>query len=235
MRNPSRRNLSRRTLMALAGLLLTLGTGLFFALRYDTHLVGTEAMGPTFEGDDQVLVDTAGAHGADLRHGDVVVVRGDWPGAPDGYRYTVRVIGLGGERVQGTRDGSVTVNGTRLDEPYAHGDHSAYGAFDITVPTGRVFLLADARSIAVDSRAYLSTRSGTLPADAIEGRVAATAWPVWGLATDPSTSSRLPLPAMAGAGTAAGVVLLALAARPWFTQLRSRVRSLRPGVRERTT
>lgn len=50
------------------------------------------------------------------------------------------------------------LNGAVLKEPYVYqGDSASTRIFDVTVPPGRLWLLDDHRSIAVDARSELST------------------------------------------------------------------------------
>ncbi|WP_174887210.1 signal peptidase I [Streptomyces abyssomicinicus] len=134
------------------------------------------------DGDTDGAGDTEGAGGAGggLRRGDVVLVL-----APERYGplpVVSRVVGVGGERVAccgaegGAKDGAerVTVDGRELAEPYVK-DGIAHGGglppYEVTVPGGRVFLLGDHRENARDSRAFLDDRGGTLPVDAVRGRI----------------------------------------------------------------
>ncbi|WP_409471465.1 signal peptidase I [Streptomyces sp. HC307] len=222
----SSRSPRRRVVTAVLGVVLLLAGGIFLALGYDQHKVGTEVMAPSFDGDHTALVDTFSAGGSGVRRGDVVVIRGGWPGTPAGHLFTLRVIGLGGDKVSHASGSGVSVNGKALTEPYAHGDDNTFGAYDITVPEGRVFLLGDSRSIAVDSRTYLTADSGTLPVSHIQGRVAGTAWPLWKLADDPGVEARFPTHMIASAVTVLGAALLIGAAWP-------RIRKAAASVREK--
>ena len=118
-------------------------------------------------------LDNAGSFG--VRRGDVVMFS-----APERYGpYVVmqRVIGVGGDRVVCcTAVGSqrrVAVNGKPIAEPYvSKGDaDGGYQPYDVKVPEGRLFLLGDHRANSRDSRAFLSEDGGTIPVDAVQGRV----------------------------------------------------------------
>ena len=88
-----------------------------------------------------------------------------------------RIVAVGGQRVVCCDDaGRITVDGAPLDEPYVSGATDQVD-FDVTVPTGRVFVLADDRATARDSRALLDTEGGTLAVDDVLGRVVFVAWP----------------------------------------------------------
>lgn len=90
--------------------------------------------------------------------------------------FVKRVIGLPGDHVE-IKEGSVFVNGQRLNETYldkgtitdAHG-----GMFtDITVPDGYVYVLGDNRNNSTDSRMF-----GCIPINKIEGRAVWRFWPL---------------------------------------------------------
>jgi signal peptidase I len=135
--------------------------------------VADDAMAPTLAPGERVLVSPWG----DPVSGDVVLVASPegW-GAPDGEAI-VRVIATGGQRVACCDDGGrLTVDGSTLDEPYLAGPTNQV-EFDVEVPTGRVFLLADDRSTARDSRAMLEVAQGTLAVEDVRGRVIAVLWP----------------------------------------------------------
>jgi signal peptidase I len=94
----------------------------------------------------------------------------------------------------------------------------AFGAFSVTVPAGRIFVLGDARNVAVDSRSHLADQSGTLAVEQVVGPAVAVASPPWrarllgGVADAP-----LLLPGTALAG--AGVVMLVIAVWPGLRRL----------------
>ena len=74
-------------------------------------------------------------------------------------------------------DGAVSVNGTRLDEPYLA--EKAYGEADIEfpyqVPDQRYFVMGDNRSVSIDSR---SSIVGCIAGDQIVGKVVFRVWPL---------------------------------------------------------
>ena len=81
-----------------------------------------------------------------------------WEGLSPSNLIFSRVIGIPGDRVSCARQGSpILLNGTVLKEPYLYpGDSASWIAFDVTVPSGRLWLLDDHRSVGRDSRLELS-------------------------------------------------------------------------------
>ncbi len=115
----------------------------------------------------------------DIRRGDVVVFK--YPEEPD-RDFIKRVIGLPGETIE-VRDRRVRINGTAIEEPYAHylfpstsGGESV--GFDVrqrygpvTVPEGHYFMMGDNRDNSQDSRYW-----GFLPQHYVKGRALMIYW-----------------------------------------------------------
>lgn len=141
--------------------------------------VADDAMEPTLAAGDRVIVTTWGQPGA----GDVVLVRspGGW-GSASGTA-VARIIAVEGQRVVCCDEaGRIVVDGQALDEPYVAGPTDQV-EFDVIVPRGRVFVLADRREAARDSRTALEVEGGTLPVEDVLGRVALAIWPPRGPVT----------------------------------------------------
>ena len=169
--------------------------------------VPSGSMEPTIEPGDRILVNKL-ADGDAVRRGDVVVFDGTTsfaaadrtPHQDDGAIGTIlggaaslvgidlgeqdfvkRVIGLPGDHVVCCDDGgSLTVNGTAVDEPYVMpGDVPSDLDFDITVPAGRLWVMGDHRSDSADSRAHLGDAGGgTVRLSDVIGRASVTYWPL---------------------------------------------------------
>jgi signal peptidase I len=88
-------------------------------------------------------------------------------------RLVKRVIGLPGDEVD-IRDGSVYVNGKKLEEAYTKGvTYQREVTFPVRVPEGQYIVLGDNREVSSDSRAF-----GTISRKQVEGKVLFRFWPV---------------------------------------------------------
>ncbi|MCL2654246.1 MAG: signal peptidase I [Coriobacteriia bacterium] len=113
----------------------------------------------------------------------VLAVRTDQPAKNDVIAfynnnriYVKRVIALGGDTVSIGADGTVSVNGRALSEPYvtAHSLGDSDLVYPYQVPSGTVFVLGDNRPTAIDSR---NSTFGTISKDKIIGRIVFRLWP----------------------------------------------------------
>ena len=117
-----------------------------------------------------------------INRGDVIVFK--YPEEPD-RDFIKRVIGLPGESVE-VREKKVYVNGTALDEPYAHyllpvstaSEFHEVTSFDVrerygpvTVPSDHYFVMGDNRDNSQDSRYW-----GFLPRDYVKGKALIIYW-----------------------------------------------------------
>ena len=91
-----------------------------------------------------------------------------------------RVIGIAGDWIEIATDGTVYLNGEKLDEPYA--EQLAVGECDLEfpfqVPQEQYFVLGDMRESSIDSR---STLIGCVEKDQIVGKVFFRIWPFKGI------------------------------------------------------
>ena len=91
-----------------------------------------------------------------------------------------RVIGIPGDWIEIDTDGTVYLNGEKLDEPYAQ--QLAVGECDLEfpyqVPQEQYFVLGDMRESSIDSR---NTLIGCVEKDQIVGKVFFRIWPFKGI------------------------------------------------------
>ena len=91
-----------------------------------------------------------------------------------------RVIGIPGDWIEMDTDGTVYLNGEKLEEPYA--ERLAMGECDLEfpfqVPQEKYFVLGDMRESSIDSR---NTLIGCIEKDQIVGKVFFRIWPFEGI------------------------------------------------------
>jgi signal peptidase I len=119
-----------------------------------------------------------------LSNGDIVLLtktthfdRGDLCGFAWNNKLLIkRVIGLPGDWIEIDTDGTIYLNGDKLDEPYVQ--QMALGECDLEfpfqVPQEQYFVVGDMRESSIDSRNSLI---GCIPRDQIVGKVFFRVWP----------------------------------------------------------
>ena len=120
-----------------------------------------------------------------LVNGDIVLLtktttfsRGDICGFSWNNKILVkRVIGIPGDWIEMDTDGTLYLNGEKLDEPYAQ--QIAFGECDLEfpfqVPQEQYFVLGDMRESSIDSR---NTLVGCVENDQIIGKIFFRIWPL---------------------------------------------------------
>jgi signal peptidase I len=179
-------------------------SGLVRSLWLDVYYIPSASMEPLFETGDRILVSRTDFQAQPISRGDVVVFDGRGTFAPlnsgqgplldavsglghwlgltgSDTTYVKRVIGLPGDHVVCCgSDGRLTVNGQSLEEPYVYdGDVPSKQKFSVIVPSGRLWLLGDHRSMSADSRSLLGAPGGGMvPMDRVIGRPVQIIWPL---------------------------------------------------------
>lgn len=109
------------------------------------------------------------------RRGEIIVFKA--PAQVEGAcgtegTFIKRIVGLPGEKVS-MRNGYVSINGVRLDEPYVQPGYRGGESGDwARISTGTYFVLGDNRTMSCDSR-----RWGVVPRNNIIGRAEVIYWP----------------------------------------------------------
>jgi len=151
--------------------------------RFRQFVIPSSSMSETLLAGDYVVADMQAIDPETLRRGEILVYRRT--AGPDGWITELakgpdasrpeeilvgsRLVGMPGETIA-LRDAVLHVDGVPIEEPYLAErarDASIVPDFGpVRVPTGEYFFLGDNRDRSQDSR-YV----GTVPADALEGRV----------------------------------------------------------------
>ena len=120
-----------------------------------------------------------------LVNGDIVLLtkttaleRGDICGFSWNNKILIkRVVGIPGDWIEIDSDGTVYLNGKKLNEPYA--DQIAFGECDLEfpfqVPQEQYFVLGDMRESSIDSR---NTLIGCVETEQIIGKIFFRVWPL---------------------------------------------------------
>lgn len=124
------------------------------------------SMIPTLQNGEYILVNRLAYKTGQPARGDIIVF--SLP-ADNGQDLIKRVIGLPGETVH-VSDGSVTINGVKLQETYIAQDPLYFG--DWIVPEGNLFVLGDNRNDSRDSHQW-----GLLPLENVIGKSVLIYWP----------------------------------------------------------
>ena len=126
------------------------------------------SMNPTLQNGEYILVNRLAYKTGPPARGDIIVFRLPSDETQDLIK---RVIGLPGDTIH-ISDGVVTINGSRLEEPYIAQDPLYVG--DWVVPPGNLFVLGDNRNDSRDSHQW-----GLLPLENVIGKSVLIYWPVY--------------------------------------------------------
>ena len=110
--------------------------------------ISGNAMSPTLKDGESAL---ATRSFDSLSHGDIVAFR--YP-KDESKSFVQRIIALPGDRIE-SRDGNITLNGTRLEEPYVTDANRSMDSWGpVVVPAEHYFMMGDHRNNSMDSRAW---------------------------------------------------------------------------------
>jgi signal peptidase I len=142
------------------------------AVVAEAFVIPTEAMAPTIQPGDQILVDKLWFTPKRLKRDSIVVYRSAGPNSPI---HIMRVVGLPGDEIE-IKSEEVFVNGTKWDDKHANlsgkvllPEMANYGP--LRVPLDSFFVLGDNRRNARDSRF-----NGPIPLSDLVGRANIIYW-----------------------------------------------------------
>ncbi len=137
--------------------------------------VSQSSMESTLSNGDQLFVDKLSYRFKEPQRFDIIVF--PLRGAADTY-YIKRIIGVPGETVQIGQDGSIYIDGERLEESYGREvidpQHRGLAAEPIQLDEDEYFVMGDNRNNSTDSR---SARVGNIRRNELIGRAWVRIWP----------------------------------------------------------
>jgi signal peptidase I len=142
------------------------------AFVFQPFVVEGASMEPNFQDGEYLVVERISYSLSDPRRGDVVVFR--FPANPS-LNYIKRIVGLPGETID-VKNGTVMVDGKRLNEPYILPGSTFVAGFEQEewkLKTREYFVLGDNRSHSSDSREW-----GVVPRVNIIGRAFFVVYPL---------------------------------------------------------
>src|SRR5580700_11858770 len=142
---------------------------LIITFLYQPVRVEGISMLPRLEDSDRLFINKFVYRISSIQRGDVVVFH--YPRDPE-KSYIKRVIALPGDQIR-IDQGTVYVNGDRVDEPYVPEEYRDERSMaEMVVPEGSYFMMGDHRSISSDSREF-----GPVERDLIYGKAEFVYWP----------------------------------------------------------
>ena len=160
------------------GEIVLLAIGLYIVITFaiqTVHVIGYSML-PTLNDNDYVLATKIDLRFSNPSRSDIVILKDPFDSSQD---FVKRVIALPGEKLL-IRDGSVYINGHKLDEPYlpeawtAINNPPPWSVGDgAVIPANQYFVMGDNRNRSQDSRLF-----GPIGRDRIDGRAWFRIWPL---------------------------------------------------------
>ncbi|HLQ62153.1 MAG TPA: signal peptidase I [Candidatus Acidoferrales bacterium] len=155
-------------------LALALYLAISFAVQ-NVHVIGT-SMVPTLEDGDYLIATKLEYRFGSPERGDIIIMRDPYDPSKD---FIKRVIALPEERLL-IRDGTVFIDGRRLEEPYLptspawtnNANWPGSGAPAALIPANSYFVMGDNRNVSSDSRSF-----SWVGREKIEARAHLRIWP----------------------------------------------------------
>jgi signal peptidase I len=161
------------------------------AFVLQTFYIPSPSMEHTLNVLDRVLVNKLVYDFRDPRRGEIIVFKApsDWQSGDEGEDFIKRIIGVSGDHVRCCdEEQRLIVNGHSLDEPFIYKnadgtqDPAADEPFDITVPSGRLWVMGDHRSASGDSLEHWEqsedVTEATITQKSVVGRAFTIFWPL---------------------------------------------------------
>jgi signal peptidase I len=137
-------------------------------LTVQSYTVVMSSMEPTFQQGDCIMVSKVSYRSSGPQRGDVIIFN---PPFDSQFPFIKRVIGLPGDIVE-IKDGSVSINGTPLEEDEYIAAQPNYTMSATQVPENEYFVLGDNRNNSTDS-----SQGWTVPRNNIIGKAWFVYWP----------------------------------------------------------
>jgi len=148
---------------------------LYFGISFAIQAVHVEglSMFATLDDNDYLIANKIDYRLHPPQRGDIVILR---PPTNNSTDFIKRIIALPGERLL-IRDGTIYINGHKLDEPYLPEewtiDATWNGGAEAVIPANDYFVMGDNRNRSQDSRFF-----GPISRDRIDGKAWFRIWPL---------------------------------------------------------
>ena len=136
-------------------------------------IVYETSMQPTIDPHDYLLMSRQAYRTGKVERGDIIIFKSDVENEETGDKKLLikRVIGVPGD-VLTISDGSLYINGSKMEEPYLAGGATNGEVYNVKVGKDEVFVMGDHRTVSLDSRSF-----GCIKQDKIVGKAICKVWP----------------------------------------------------------